>query len=438
MAAAAASAAPGGRRSLRTVALALALAAAVAAGAWASAGDTTGGHRCAQGRLRRGDGVHAPQPHGPAAAPARPHREGRRPDDPTQPRRLRELPRRQGNRQRPRAQRGRERGFLRRLPPLRGGQSGLLRMPHGAALDRGRRERRERRDEHRAPPRGRLPGAQREGSPATPIDATRRRFVGWTSAGLAGVAIAPGVVLFDLAHGRAPDQPRPARSAGECWSTRPSARPTAAPAWSPARRKTACRTGKGADGAAVDPQGRSQGPAQRPRRVRAGDVPALRAPALRRRLPHRRLVQARRRHRAGRPAPLHRLPLLHDGLPLQGALVRVRAGDRPAPRGAARPRLRRVLHAVRPPDRSRRHAGLRRGLRRRRPPGHRVRRSQRSGQRDRPSRRRRGDVASCAPTCGSRPASATRGSRMATGTLPLPVPPPASFWLLAAAARCSC
>jgi tetrathionate reductase subunit B len=35
-------------------------------------------------------------------------------------------------------------------------------------------------------------------------------------------------------------------------------------------------------------------------------------------------VQARRRHRAGRPPHLHRLPLLHDGLPLQGALLRAR------------------------------------------------------------------------------------------------------------------
>jgi molybdopterin-containing oxidoreductase family iron-sulfur binding subunit len=37
------------------------------------------------------------------------------------------------------------------------------------------------------------------------IDTNRRRFVGWASAGLAGVAIAPNVVLFEIAHGRAPD-----------------------------------------------------------------------------------------------------------------------------------------------------------------------------------------------------------------------------------------
>ncbi|MBK6603703.1 MAG: 4Fe-4S dicluster domain-containing protein [Betaproteobacteria bacterium] len=67
--------------------------------------------------------------------------------------------------------------------------------------------------------------------------------------------------------------------------------------------------------------------------------------------------------------------------PVQGALVRARAGARPAAGGAARPRLRRVLHALRPPPRPRRHAGLRRGLRRRRPPGAAVRRPQRPDQR---------------------------------------------------------
>jgi molybdopterin-containing oxidoreductase family iron-sulfur binding subunit len=40
----------------------------------------------------------------------------------------------------------------------------------------------------------------------TSVDVTRRRLVGWASAGLAGVAIAPGVLLFDLAYARAPDQ----------------------------------------------------------------------------------------------------------------------------------------------------------------------------------------------------------------------------------------
>ena len=39
------------------------------------------------------------------------------------------------------------------------------------------------------------------------VDPGRRQFVGWGVAGLAGVTIAPGVLLFDLAHGRAPDLP---------------------------------------------------------------------------------------------------------------------------------------------------------------------------------------------------------------------------------------
>ena len=36
-------------------------------------------------------------------------------------------------------------------------------------------------------------------------------------------------------------------------------------------------------------------------------------------MPDRGIVQTGRRHRHGRPAHLYRLPLLHDGLPLQGA-----------------------------------------------------------------------------------------------------------------------
>lgn len=37
------------------------------------------------------------------------------------------------------------------------------------------------------------------------VDSSRRKFVGWGVA-MAGVAIAPGVTLFDLAHGRAPEE----------------------------------------------------------------------------------------------------------------------------------------------------------------------------------------------------------------------------------------
>ena len=53
----------------------------------------------------------------------------------------------------------------------------------------------------------------------------------------------------------------------------------------------------------------------------ADDVPALRATALCRCLPDRGLVQACGWHRTGQQAYLHRLSLLHDGLPLQGTIV---------------------------------------------------------------------------------------------------------------------
>ena len=38
------------------------------------------------------------------------------------------------------------------------------------------------------------------------VDHGRRKFL-WESAALVGVAIAPGITLYDLAHGRAPTEP---------------------------------------------------------------------------------------------------------------------------------------------------------------------------------------------------------------------------------------
>ena len=38
------------------------------------------------------------------------------------------------------------------------------------------------------------------------VDARRRQLIGWGVAGLAGTTLAPGVMLFDLAHGRAPEE----------------------------------------------------------------------------------------------------------------------------------------------------------------------------------------------------------------------------------------
>jgi len=54
---------------------------------------------------------------------------------------------------------------------------------------------------------GRSPQAAKGAAHQSHVDRGRRQFVGWGVAGLAGVAIAPGVMLFDLAHGRAPDAP---------------------------------------------------------------------------------------------------------------------------------------------------------------------------------------------------------------------------------------
>ncbi len=72
-------------------------------------------------------------------------------------------------------------------------------------------------------------------------------------------------------------------------------------------------------------------------KARPGDVPALRRAALRRCLPDRRLDASASTASSGRQAHLHRLPLLHDGLPVQGAQLRARDGDRPeaanSPRG---------------------------------------------------------------------------------------------------------
>ncbi len=39
----------------------------------------------------------------------------------------------------------------------------------------------------------------------TPVDPSRRRVIGLATAGLAGIVIAPGVTLFELAHARAPE-----------------------------------------------------------------------------------------------------------------------------------------------------------------------------------------------------------------------------------------
>ena len=63
---------------------------------------------------------------------------------------------------------------------------------------------------------------------------------------------------------------------------------------------------------------------------------------------------------------LHRLPLLRDGLPVQGALLRARRDHEPEARRAARQGHGRELHAVRAPHRpGRQDDRVRRGLQRR-------------------------------------------------------------------------
>ena len=96
-------------------------------------------------------------------------------------------------------------------------------------------------------------------------------------------------------------------------------------------------------------------------------LPALRRPALRAGVPHRRQLQARRRrHRARRLRQVHRLQVLQLGLPLRRARARreaqgddqVHAVRRPHPRrGAARARAQAGLRAGLPDQRApvRRH-----------------------------------------------------------------------------------
>ena len=86
----------------------------------------------------------------------------------------------------------------------------------------------------------------------------------------------------------------------------------------------------------LDLQADGEGPWNRRDLLATHDVPALRQAAMRGCLSYRRLVQASGRHRPRRQAHLHWLSVLHDGVPLQSALVHPRAARRPkpyAPRG---------------------------------------------------------------------------------------------------------
>ena len=167
-------------------------------------------------------------------------------------------------------------------------------------------------------------GGEKAGCASTAMD---RRGLLRTAGGFAATLLAPGVTLY--AFGARDAQARPAgepASANVRWGMlidlnkcKPGCNACV----------TACNeenglksSGRPEIDAAMDSQGHASRRLDRRRPGSARHVPALREAALRRRLPDRGLVQARRRHRAGRQAHLHRLPLLHDGLSVQGALLR--------------------------------------------------------------------------------------------------------------------
>jgi thioredoxin reductase len=172
-----------------------------------------------------------------------------------------------------RASHRQQRRVLRRLPPLRRGQARLLRVPRRPPL--GDVERRD---------------ADQRSAEVSDVDRGRRQILAWGAA-MAGVTLAPGVTLFDLAHGRAPTEPA---SSKVRWGMLVDLLCDAC----------AC-VGDGTTSAQW--------------------IQILRR-AARRRLPRRR-SGAPTRHRARRPAHLHRLPLRIDGVPAGRSFVH--GGPRP-------------------------------------------------------------------------------------------------------------
>ncbi len=98
------------------------------------------------------------------------------------------------------------------------------------------------------------------------------------------------------------------------------------------------------DPRAGDGQGEGHRPRARQRLLRRGDgaaagpllparrLPAVRQPALREELPGRRDLEGARRHRRDRLRLVHRLPLLHVGLPLRRAALQLDRRPRCRPR----------------------------------------------------------------------------------------------------------
>jgi len=141
------------------------------------------------------------------------------------------------------------------------------------------------------------------------IDIYRRRFLSGTATTAAGLALAPGVMLTEVANAKPADEAV-----------------TSEVRWGMLIDTNKCNEGCDDCVTACNEEhnledfGRPSTDAQWIRKVSLKDKQTG-TPAVRRRMPDRRLLQARRRYRAGRQSHLHWLSLLHDGLPLQGTLV---------------------------------------------------------------------------------------------------------------------
>jgi molybdopterin-containing oxidoreductase family iron-sulfur binding subunit len=157
---------------------------------------------------------------------------------------------------------------------------------------------------------------------------SRRAFLGIAAAGIGGVMLAPGIQLIEIARA-ATGTPSAGASAKVRWGMLID---TTKCATGCTDCVTACSTENGlapvtATNAATTAQWIRKIEIKEVKTGRSASAPVMCQHCANRprgRVPHRGQLQARRWHRAGRPSHLHRLPLLHDGLPLQGAFLRAR------------------------------------------------------------------------------------------------------------------